>query len=150
MQKNHRKKSPSKSPAKKEKTNIKKGINWRAKLESGLCVLLAGFIGWYTKFPEAFYHNAQGIWLYSAVASAFTFVSIFCYIAIYLPVFEKKTVDFDHWETEIPKSIQTATISGIINFISLTGLVWSSYSFYSPFIVFILLLGSISLASLIG
>jgi hypothetical protein len=77
--------------------------------------------------------------------SSLAFGGILFYIAVYNPVVRKRKIDLRRWEQEAPRTIQAATVCGIVMFGSLSTLLWQTFGIGSPGVVLILLLGFISL-----
>jgi hypothetical protein len=75
------------------------------------------------------------------------FISIFFYLNYYLS-WIKKPVDLRHWEMECPRQIQIASFCAVLSFVSLNVMLWSAYSYGTPILVFLWLMGSVALIGL--
>ena len=85
---------------------------------------------------------------YLAISSVFGISLVFLYITFYLPLKTGSRIDLKNWEKTVPRSIQFATVCGVVSFISCNFLLWAHFSFLSPVVLLILLFGGISFVGL--
>lgn len=70
------------------------------------------------------------------------------YIQYYLPLIRKRRIDLKNWNVESPGLIQVATLAGVSAFVSFCVFFWEFYHLASPLVVFIIMMGSLSVTSL--
>ncbi|KAI8613934.1 hypothetical protein BC830DRAFT_1129747 [Chytriomyces sp. MP71] len=90
---------------------------------------------------------ATQVVLFSSLA---VFLSIYVYIAYYLPLVKGHRINFAHnkWRYEAPRLIQTATVSLLVLYISLSAVLSQEYSVFSFLIAGVELAGLFSITSL--
>jgi len=76
------------------------------------------------------------------------FLTVFLYVLLYLPYVKKRKIDLNKWQEQIPKSIQLATLFGVIAFFAMCVMMWPAYRVVSPLMVLNVWIGSVAFIAL--
>ena len=77
-----------------------------------------------------------------------SFISIFLWLSYWVPYKTGRSIDYSKWEEQAPRTIQIATAFGVGAFIGSCTVLWSSYRYFSPFIVFFEMMGAVAMVSI--
>ncbi|KAI8913249.1 hypothetical protein EDD86DRAFT_262079 [Gorgonomyces haynaldii] len=102
---------------------------------------------WFFNLPLVFWYQRK-TWAFLATGvSVIGFFAVYGYLQIYLPTTGFK-VDYQQWQTQIPRSIQLATFLGVVCSISVNLLLWSTFGLFSPLVAFVLFMASTSFVAM--
>lgn len=89
--------------------------------------------------------NSFSFWI--TLSMSCVFIAIFFYMTIILPASGRK-VNSDEWFKVFPRVIQCATLAGSIGCLGCCVMLYGKYSILSPIVVFINVMGAISLLNM--
>lgn len=122
---------------------------WSAYLTKFLWIGFSALVYYFSDFHQVYSKiNLYSISGFISITSALLFASICLYLTVYVPRFTSRKIDLQEWERDCKQEIQSATLAGVICYSSLVIVIWPVYHLLGVFILFVFMLGGLSLISL--
>ena len=88
--------------------------------------------------------------LYLAVTCHLCFLLIFAYLSYYLAVVHRIQIDYQHWQQQAPRAIPAATALMCAAWTLYCWALWPVWSWLTVPVLFVLLMGMLSVLSAVG
>jgi hypothetical protein len=122
-------------------------LSWlETKIFALLCVLLAGFLTYYSNFFKVLYEHSQidSGYFYTSLSLYLGAIGVMIYLCFYLPYF--KNIDEDKWDSYCPNMIPLATFLGVAGMVTLVICVWDVWGWISIPLILLIKLGFVMTA----
>ncbi|KAJ3298537.1 hypothetical protein HK104_010592 [Borealophlyctis nickersoniae] len=116
--------------------------------ESGAWIVTAVVAARFADLPTALQDYGYGVPFYLLFVSLLGFIMIFLYLTLYIPYTTGSSVDLTQWQTQAPRTIQLATICGVVAGIAANWMLWPAYRWLTPVLTFVEFMGVISFIGL--
>ncbi|KAI9017325.1 hypothetical protein BC832DRAFT_19415 [Gaertneriomyces semiglobifer] len=107
-------------------------------------LLLAYFID----LRSALQNYGYGIPFYLLFLSMSGWILVFFYLQFYVPIRTGTRPDLKHWETQARQPVQIATAFAVVSGVSSIWMLWPAYGWFTPLVVFLFFMGTVSFIGL--
>ncbi|KAL2916733.1 hypothetical protein HK105_203851 [Polyrhizophydium stewartii] len=121
----------------------------RRGVESALWIGGGAALAYYLRMDQVLAERSSSNWFAVALLAIAGFGSVFLYLELYLPRKQGRRINYQEWEREVPRTIQLATVLGILATISCNAVLWPVFGAFSPLLLVVWFMATASAIGLV-